>query len=331
MEKEMKPTNTPYDDVFRTLLNDCASLIMPVINEMFGEHYTGEERVVFGSGEHFLNQQDGEEETRVTDSNFRILGAETKKYHMECQSSADSSMLVRFFEYDAQIALDEGEIREHVLTVTFPHSAVLFLRCTKKTPEKMKIVIQTPGTSASYEIPVMKTQRYSINEIFEKKLLFLIPFYIFTHESMLKEYNEDESKLALLKAEYEDIKNRLESLLEQQVIEEYTRRIITDMSGRVLEHLAEKYDNVKEGVKSVMGGRVLEHEAKTIRNEGIRAGRRLERQELILESLEELSSVPESLRKEIMEEEDMNKLKKWCRLAARVMSVEEFLQRYQEQ
>ena len=148
---------------------------------------------------------------------------------------------------------------------------------------------------------------------------------------MLKEYNDDESKLALLKAEYEDIKNRLENLLEQQVIEEYTKRIITDMSGKVLEHLAEKYDKVKEGVKSVMGGRVLEHEAKTIRNEGIRAGRRLDRQELILESLEELSSVPELLQKEIMDEEDMEKLKKWCRLAARVMSVEEFLQRYQEQ
>ena len=36
-------TNTPYDDVFRTLLNDCSSLIIPVINEMFGEHYSGQE------------------------------------------------------------------------------------------------------------------------------------------------------------------------------------------------------------------------------------------------------------------------------------------------
>ena len=27
--------NTPYDDVFRTLLTDCSSLIMPVVNEIF--------------------------------------------------------------------------------------------------------------------------------------------------------------------------------------------------------------------------------------------------------------------------------------------------------
>lgn len=34
-------TSTPYDDVFKTLLNDCTKLIIPVINEIFGEHYTG--------------------------------------------------------------------------------------------------------------------------------------------------------------------------------------------------------------------------------------------------------------------------------------------------
>ncbi len=45
-------TNTPYDDVFRTLLNDCSGLIIPVINEVFGEHYTGEEEIVFSLNEH---------------------------------------------------------------------------------------------------------------------------------------------------------------------------------------------------------------------------------------------------------------------------------------
>lgn len=31
-----------------------------------------------------------------------------KKYHIECQSTTDGSMLVRFFEYDSQIALDDA-------------------------------------------------------------------------------------------------------------------------------------------------------------------------------------------------------------------------------
>ena len=46
-----------------------------------------------------------------------------------------------------------------------------------------------------------------------------------------------------------------------------------EMSGKVLEHIAETYDKVREGVKSVMGGNVLEYEAKMIFNEGLALGR----------------------------------------------------------
>ena len=89
--------NTPYDDVFRTLLNDYSNLIIPVINEVFGEHYTGKEKIIFSPNEHFLNKQDGNEDERITDTSFKIVGPKEKKYHWECQSSSDDSMLVRFF------------------------------------------------------------------------------------------------------------------------------------------------------------------------------------------------------------------------------------------
>lgn len=37
----MPVAGTPYDDAFRTLLNDCPQLILPVLNDTFHEHYTG--------------------------------------------------------------------------------------------------------------------------------------------------------------------------------------------------------------------------------------------------------------------------------------------------
>lgn len=60
--------------------------------------------------------------------------------------------------------------------------------------------------------------------------------------------------------------------MEQGIINEYTRCTIIDMSNKVLDHIAQKYDSVRKGVKAVMGGRVLEYEAKTIKNEGIKEG-----------------------------------------------------------
>ncbi len=268
----MSKSSTPYDDVFRTLLNDCSSLIIPVINEIFGESYTGKEEIVFSPNEHFLNRQNGEEQERITDTNFKIIGVETKKYHWECQSSTDTSMLVRFFEYDTQIALDEGEIKGNTLIVTLPHSAVLYLRSDKDTPDKLKMIIKTPGTNAEYEIPVMKSQQYTIDEIFDKNLLFLIPFHIFSHEHRFKEYEHSPQKRTTLQTEYETIKNQLEDLLNQGCITEYTKCTIIDMSNKVLEHIAKKYANIREEVKAVMGGKVLEYEAKSIRNEGLLEG-----------------------------------------------------------
>lgn len=270
---QVELVNTPYDDVFRTLLNDCSSLIIPVINEVFGEHFTGEEKIRFSPNEHFLNRQDGNETGKITDTCFQILGEEVKKYHWECQSSPDNSMLVRFFEYDTQIALDEGEVKGGTLIVTFPHSAVLYLRSCVSTPDKLEVKMVTPGGSISYEIRVMKSQQYSLEKIFEKNLLFLIPFYIFSYERKFTEYERDGEKLEELKGEYNRIKDELEKLQEEGGISEYIKCTIIDMSNKVLEHIAQKHESVRKGVKSVMGGKILEYEAKTIRNEGLEKGR----------------------------------------------------------
>ena len=265
-------TNTPYDDVFRTLLNDCSPLIIPMINEVFGEHYSGQEQIIFSPNEHFMNRQNGNEDEKITDSSFKIQGKVTKKYHLECQSSTDSSMLVRFFEYDTQIALDEGEIKDNVLTVTLPHSAVLYLRCHVSTPGSLKVRMVTPGGMVEYDIQVMKSQQYTLEDIFEKNLLMLIPFYIFSHETRFGEYEKDKAKLRVLQEEYEQLKNKLEELVNQGNISEYIRCTIIDMSNKVLEHIAIKYNSVREGVKAIMGGKVLEYQAKTIKQEGIKEG-----------------------------------------------------------
>ena len=193
-----------YDGAFRTILNDCRQLIIPMINEIFGEDYTGKEKIEFRPNEHFLDQQDDANQERITDTSFTICGKKKKKYHLECESSLqDGRITIRLFEYDAQIALDEGKVTSETLTVTFPNTAVLYLRSFKKTPDKMKYVIKTPGGTVEYDVPIMKMQEYSLDDIFAKGLLMLIPFYIFSHEKQFMVYNSNEQKLEELKAEYQ--------------------------------------------------------------------------------------------------------------------------------
>lgn len=72
-------------------------------------------------------------------------------------------------------------------------------------------------------IPAIKSQLYTLQEIFDKNLLLLLPFYIFSHEKRFGEYEKDTTKLKLLQAEYGQIKNRLEDLAENGAISEYVK------------------------------------------------------------------------------------------------------------
>lgn len=287
-----------YDGAFRTILNDCRKLIIPVINEIFHENYIGDEEILFFSNEHFLNQQDKENKERITDTNFTVFGKVKKKYHIECESSLpDGKITVRLFEYDAQIALDEGDVNQETLTVTFPNTAVIYLRTYKKTPDKMKYVIITPGGTVGYDVPIMKVQAYSLDDIFRKQLLLLIPFYIFSHEKNLPEYNSNMEKLAELKAEYQDILARLDELERQEMIGAFDKRTIIELSNDVMKELTQKYENVQKGVGDIMGGALIETTARKLKNEAENETKRqtalrmLKRGKLTLEEIAEYSGL----------------------------------------
>ena len=256
------------------MLNDCKELIIPVVNLYFGETYTGNEKITFSQNEHYLAHSDSSEDKRITDSSFIITRADktSKRYHIECEEQLDGSILVRMFEYDAQIALDDRTMDGAELTVSFPHSAVIALRYANSTPETMKINVVTPGGKTSYTVPIIKVQQYSLDELFEKKLLFFLPFYIFGHEKDLPECDADKAKLEQLKATYRHIRSRLDDLQRAGAIDDFVKNAICSMSNHVMALIAQKYENVRRGVEPIMGGKIIEYEAKTIMNKGIEQG-----------------------------------------------------------
>ncbi len=277
-------TSTPYDDVFRTMLNDCSRFILPLLNEVFGENYDGTETIVFANDYHFQNKQDGAEDKIITDASFKVIKGDTeKKYHLECQSTIDNSMVLRFFEYDSQIALDDATIEkivgddggkksDGVLTVIFPHSAVLYLRSNKNTGDVMTIRFVTPGGEVKYDIPIIKMQTYTLEDIWEKEIYLLIPFYIFTHEANFPKYNDDEALLQGLVSEFKEICVKMEELTRQGKMTELENRIIVELSKKVVDNIARKYERIRKGVDGIMGGKVIETEAKKMYNRGISDG-----------------------------------------------------------
>lgn len=122
--------NTAYDDAFRTMIEKCDDLVFPMLNYMFGENYSTEDKIIRSSNEEFSQQSDGGIKKRVTDSQLIVLSRGAKiRYHVECESSTKTdSVLVRIYEYGSQMALDDMELdmEEFKLIARFPHAAVLF-------------------------------------------------------------------------------------------------------------------------------------------------------------------------------------------------------------
>ncbi len=274
--------NTAYDDAYHTLLTDCPQLIVPVVNEVFHRQYAFREDVKRSNEKYFINRQDGGQLQRIADSNIEI---KETKYHIECQSTVDGSMVTRMFEYGAQSALNDSTLEESVLTVEFPHVAVLYLRHNSKTPENMKIRIKTPDAECSYNVPIVKLRDYSLDEIFNKQLYFLIPFHIFTYEKKFIQLEKDEAQLKELKLIYGEIVSRLNECAKTGKITEYEKRTIMTMGRKVLRKIAAKYQNVKEGIGEIMGGKVLDYEAKDILNQGISQGIRTTARKMLEENL----------------------------------------------
>ncbi len=175
--------------------------------------------------------------------------------------------------------MDAGTISKEVLTVEFPHTAVLYLRYAKKSePQGYRYVIKTPGGTVEYDVPVLKTQKYTIDDIFEKNLLMLIPFYIFSKEAEFSQYEADPEKLETLKSEYRAIMERLDALVREGRLSDFDRTTLLETDDNVIQEIAKKYQNVVKGMGEVMGGTLLETNARRIKNEGRTEGR-LEGQE----------------------------------------------------
>jgi len=122
--------NTIFDDVFRTMIEKMSYLAVPLINEVFHTSYPEDVKITQLRNEH--QQKDGE---IITDSCL-LIGK--KMYHIECQSTDDTTMAIRMIEYDFAIAVENAEKQGRRYRIEFPRSCVLFLRSSGNTPDYLE-------------------------------------------------------------------------------------------------------------------------------------------------------------------------------------------------
>jgi hypothetical protein len=93
--------------------------------------------------------------------------------------------------------------------------SVLYLRGKGRKDTLGMDIIMPDGRVIKYELPAIYIERYTQDVIFQKKLLFFLPFYVMRYEKSREDIEKDPEKLQKLLDEYVTISRRLEeSLLE---------------------------------------------------------------------------------------------------------------------
>ncbi|MCM1261670.1 MAG: hypothetical protein NC313_03030 [Butyrivibrio sp.] len=262
-------TTDIFDSVFKTLLQRFPMLAVALINEVFHVDYAEDEVVIHGRNEY--HSLDGKV---INDAMLRIRD---KIYHIECQSTNDGLMVIRMIEYDFRIAIEEtrniltnelkkklGERNKEPFIFRFPQSCMVCVRpgIEKKDVLKLQIVMPS-GENVLYEVPVLQVQNFSKEEMFQKRLLILIPFYVLRYEKDIKAGKNE--ILGKLKGEYEYIKKQL--TIEGNSINEprlyYELAVLTQ---RILDYVGKENEDYKERMGNIMGGVILELESDKIWN-----------------------------------------------------------------
>ena len=179
------------------------------------------------------------------------------------------------FEYDFSIALELAQKNNETFEIEFPQSCVLYIRNHRERslPDYHEAIVKfADGQQIVYRVPLLRAQNYTVDSIFEKRLLILLPYHILRYESFLKNSGSNTKKLEQLLTDYQKISDALEQSTDDKKSSLYIDIII--LIDKIADHIIPK-DNVKvrERLGDLMGGKILQLESERLREEGQKAGR----------------------------------------------------------
>ena len=270
---------TPYDDAFRSMYTRCKRLVLFLLNETFGTNYVGNENMRFLPNETFLwrgNIKKAQERAkRISDSQFEVTGhdGEVRRFQIECQSKADKNMSLRLMEYSMSFAIDSADIGNEKVRTKIHNTAVLYLRSNDNTPSRHEMEIVAPnGQSICWSAPTVKVSNYTLDELFAKKLYFLLPFHVFVFEDQLEKMETDAKERRVLTSILEYMKGNILELEQNGELSSNDTDTILDNCWDVAKNVVRKFKTVRKEVQEIMAGKDYRTRSQVAYDKGIEKG-----------------------------------------------------------
>ena len=242
-----------WDEIMKALVYTMPEQLFPLIEEVYGITYPKGTSVQFLSTEQPVFPNNTEEAVTSQFMDLSVLIAGTDYYHIECQMKNDHQMVIRMLSYDLHFAMQHCEAEQDAageMILHFPRSVVLYPEKNGKIPDRLRCrIIFQDDSEHTYQVPTVKMQDYSMEEIQRKHLILFIPYVLLRLRPQL------ESRNGIRKEELTSLVNSVIVILNEEVqlrnITELQQKDILELFNRASKKIFTHYPEYRREVSSM--------------------------------------------------------------------------------
>ena len=118
----------------------------------------------------------------------------------------------------------------------------------------------------------MQAKRYTVDRIFEKRLLILLPYHILRYEHFLKHNGTNSKKVKHLLDDFREINRRLEDASEKEQKSHLYMDMIV-LIEKIADYIIPEDNAIRKGLGEIMGGKILKLRSEELLEQGEAKGR----------------------------------------------------------
>ncbi|MDD5999783.1 MAG: hypothetical protein PUC55_08825 [Lachnospiraceae bacterium] len=242
-----------WDEIMKALVYTMPEQLFPLIEEVYGITYPKGTAVQFLSTEQPVFPNNTAEAFTSQFMDLSVLINGTDYYHIECQMKNDHQMVIRMLSYDLHFAMQHCETEQDAtgeMILYFPRSVVLYPEKNGKIPDKLccRIIFQDNSVH-TYQVPTVKMQDYSMEEIQRKHLILFLPYVLLRLRPQLENHNR------IKKEELTYLVNSVIVILNEEVqlgnITELQQKDILELFNRASKKIFTHYPEYQREVSSM--------------------------------------------------------------------------------
>ena len=242
-----------WDEIMKALVYTMPEQLFPLIEEVYGITYPKGTSIQFLSTEQPVFPNNTEEAVTSQFMDLSVLINGTDYYHIECQMKNDHQMVIRMLSYDLHFAMQHCETEQDAageMILRFPRSVVLYPEKNRKIPDRLRCrIIFQDDSEHTYQVPTVKMQDYTLEEIQQKHLILFIPYVLLRLRPQL------ESRNGIKKEELTSIVNSVIVILNEEVqlgnITELQQKDILELFTRASKKIFTHYPEYRREVSSM--------------------------------------------------------------------------------